>query len=108
MTRLLVFILAVYGLAAAITTLRIGEVLRDWLASKLWPKRLADEAGYFLHCPACVGFWIGMAFSYWLYGGPVSLITGGLLPEVILDGLVACAGCWIIHVSLCKMGMRDL
>ncbi len=107
MTRLLVFILAVYGAAAAITTLRVGEPLR-WLASKLWPKRLAEEATYFFHCPACVGFWLGLVCTYWIYGGPVSIITGGLLPEVILDGLVACAGCWIIHVTLCKLGMRDL
>lgn len=102
MLRLVVFILAVYGAAAAITVLRAGAPLR-------WLVKSSQELSHFLHCPACVGFWIGCAASAFVYAGPAlasSTSFNWLL--VLVDGLVACGSCWIIHVVLCKLGQFEI
>jgi hypothetical protein len=94
MVRLLTFVLAVYGAAAAVTVLYAGKGLRDAAQSTgwEWAKQLAN-------CPACVGFWIGCATSAWVYPGPSGLW--------IVDGFVALAACWIIHVLLVAAGMWE-
>lgn len=82
---LLLFLLAVWGLAYAICLGVIGA-----------PLRAAGQAihpylGKFLSCPACIGFWAGLGVS--LAGfGPAGTGWAG----AIASGLAACGFCrWI-------------
>lgn len=105
MLRLLVFILAVYGAAAAVTVLRAGAPIR-WIGSKL-----GEEARGFTSCPACVGFWLGCAMSAFVFTGPAlstNICSGIDWSLVVVDGLLSCGTCWIIHVLLVRLGMYDI
>lgn len=94
MVAFLTFVLAVYGAAAAVTVLYVGKGLRDLADRSGW-----EPARQFVNCPACVGFWIGCATSAWVYPGPSGLWY--------VDGFVALAVCWIVHVLLVCAGMWD-
>jgi hypothetical protein len=104
MVALVAFVLAVYGAAAAVTVLEIGTLVRHpalALARRAEGRRvlgwLTDKAAKFVHCPACVGFWLGCACSAWIYRGPSGIWY--------VDGFVALGATWIIHVILIACGM---
>ena len=58
--------------------------------------------GDLFYCPACLSFWIGMATSRWVVS-PASQVCPVLWKAVLLDGLMACAASWLLHVVSMKM-----
>lgn len=58
--------------------------------------------GDLFYCPACLSFWIGMATSRWVIS-PASQVCPVLWKAVLLDGLMACAASWLLHVVSMKM-----
>lgn len=151
MLTLVVFLLAVYGLANAIAMLKIGVYFfgdpTDEIVllngTKIAWKNLTekDDALYFddcrgqkatcfkehvrqilkrkglgripylgemFYCPACLSFWIGMAASRWIISVAAQVCS---VPwkATLLDGLMACAASWLLHVVAMKMtaGAKD-
>lgn len=107
-----IFLLSIYGFASAIATLGIGQPIRA-LAEKIgprWTKRWKNADGStgeyvttfwyaLVTCPACLSYWIGQAFSLWLFSPSISLIHHAqaryLAAEV--DGFMACGVSFAIH-----------
>lgn len=88
---LVIFILACFGATTIITYSKLLEPLRDFAA---WVHQSVKD---FLCCALCVSFWVGFILSYtWSFLHPV---TGGL---------VSCGACWVIHVILVRLGMKEL
>lgn len=92
----LFFILAVFGAANAIAVLKIGEVIRGTCKE---PKRLGriPYFGKMFFCPACIGFWIALATSAWVFS-PASLICAERWKSILVDGFLASGAIWLIHV----------
>lgn len=58
--------------------------------------------GEMFYCPACLSFWIGMAASWWILS-PAALVCQRGWKTTLLDGLMACAVSWLLHVFSMKM-----
>jgi len=95
--KALVFFLAAYGAALALTVLDFGIPYR-WLGEKI-----GEPAKTFVYCPACTGFWLALAGAFFWYSpageGPLDAIASALAAS----GLI-----WIVHVVLSKLGQNDL
>ena|SRR3972149_4463752 len=99
--KLVIFLLAAYGLSVALALLHIGKPYR-WLGEKI-------KLGVLVNCPSCTAFWIGLLLSI-LWASPASDIAEGRwswMPHVV-DGLAASGVTWIAHVALTKMGQHEL
>jgi hypothetical protein len=109
---LVIFLLAVYGLANSIAVLKAGKMVRnplealsDFWAGSLWglPWRFLTAL---VKCPPCLSFWIGIAGSWWVLSPSMDFIVAhGKEPWVaaIVDGLAACGASWILHVAAMRM-----
>lgn len=100
-----VFFLAVYGAALSLALLKIGAPFR-WTLSRLDYWIFRNEEGSYLktfsQCPACLGFWISFAATFW---------HAPLGPNIFnrLAVSLACVGLiWIIHVTMTKLGQFEL
>lgn len=103
------FVLASYGLANAIAVLKLGQPLRS-LARKIPPsyvriKKAKDGTQEeeprslwldLVGCPPCIGFWIGLALSWYAFS-PASVFVHRHLLASVVDGLVASAACYLLH-----------
>lgn len=88
-TKLIIFSLSGVGLTFAVSVYKIGYPVRaGWLyacRSIGAPKTLEE----FIYCPACVGFWIGVAGSFALSPSsqfvqyPISLMYDGLINSTV-------------------------
>lgn len=113
---LFIFLMAVHGLATAISVLKIGKYIfgegycekKDCSA----PKHPLDQrkflgripkVGDLFYCTACLSFWIGMAFS-WRVLSPASFICPVWWQAMVLDGLTACAVSWLLFLVAKKLG----
>jgi hypothetical protein len=93
--------LVVYGVTLAITGSRIAKPFRDWLTCR------SSEAGLFVGCPMCVGFWVGFGSSFVL--PEICPVHGASwYVEALGNGFASLALCWILHVVLTKLGAEDL
>jgi hypothetical protein len=114
---LLLWMLAVYGLADVIAKARIGAPLR-----RLFPVSRPDRPGvdgqvvtfaHLIRCPKCVGWWVAGALTFLHLGPAESLqaLGGSITSALLRAGLNAFAGaawCWMLHVVLCKLGAEEL
>lgn len=95
---LTVFVLAVWGLANAVTVLDAGKPIRRFL-------RDVPVLGKMFQCPACLGFWIGMAASWSVFSPSLSCVSKEFpdprVAAMVADGLVCSGVNWILHV-LCE------
>jgi len=118
---LLVFILACYGGAVCICFSRLLLPLRLWLTYKTYH---IDEEGKMtsavlrsnpvftllsklVHCPLCVGFWLGILFSVFLYSHCYHIASFSISwlrltaanPFIyIFDGFLGSSSAWILHL----------
>lgn len=97
MLAFLVFLFSVYGFSNAITVLKFGRSIRE-LTSNI------PYLGALLKCPACLGFWAGMAVS-WQVMSPSAPFVDAAWKAVLADGLAASGFCYIIHVIMEKTGL---
>lgn len=109
---LLLFLLAVYGLANAVAILKVGKPLR-LIASRIGPFYLHQTSPNLaearrsiwqdlVECPACLSFWIGIAASLYAFS-PASSVVHDRAVAATFDGLAASGSSWIIHVVLEKI-----
>jgi len=97
--RLLVFLLASYGVTNIITMSRLLRGLRSWLASR------SEMAGHWIACPMCVGVPVGIGWS--LVGLRLTSDLGAL-GEAAVAGAVSSGWCWIVRVALHRLGEDTL
>lgn len=97
--NLLVFLIACHGVTNIVTSGKLFESLRKSIESR------SKMAGYWIKCPMCLGFFVGVA---WRLGGIG--VDGGLnMPlNLFLNGLLASAGCWAARVVLHRLGEDEL
>lgn len=99
---LLVFALADWGLANAVTVLKVGKPLREFLKDVPVLKDL-------FRCPACLGFWVALAGSWCVFSPSLPCVPKDFLgdPRVaaaFMDGFVCCGINWILHVACERLG----
>lgn len=100
--KLLIFFLAVYGLANAIAVLKTRVI-----AEKLFGKIpvLKD----LIKCPPCLAFWIGMAFSLTIFSPSIEW-SPNRGSAMVVDGLACCGLTWLLHVTAERLafGLTDI
>ena len=107
----LIFVLAVYGLANAVAVLKIGryflgtshcrkqecQALQHPLETRKFLGRV-PYLGDLLYCPPCIGFWVGMAFSVWLFSAARPFVEIWW-KAMIVDGLAASGVAYLVHAT---------
>ena len=109
LTKLVVMVLAVYGLANAIAVLKAGYPIRtlfetlETKARNKWVKGFWGFWRVLFKCAPCLSFWLGMAGSAWVLS-----ITKELIPDwrmaMVVDGLIVCGTSWLIHLTAERLG----
>jgi hypothetical protein len=89
---------------------------RKWELKKLEVDRVLARKGLgripyigeMFYCPACLSFWIGMATSVWIVS-PAVQVCQVWWKAMLLDGFMACAASWLLHVIAMRMtkGIED-
>jgi hypothetical protein len=113
---LVIYALAVYGLANAIAVLKIGRYFFGQGYCKAidcvhenHPHELRrglgriPYAGDVFYCPPCIAFWIGVAGSKWVLS-PAAVLVDARWKSILLDGLLASAVTYIAHVVMERTG----
>jgi len=116
---LLLWMLAVYGIADTVSKARVGAPLRRRFplpdgANGPGPDDLAVTFAHLIRCPKCVGWWVSALLTL-LHMGPaeaLSALGGGsivaLAVRAVLNGFAGAAVCWFVYVVLHKLGADDL
>lgn len=114
------FFAAVYGMAASLAILAVGAPWRaigTILDQKLFPHRWADDIPgdkrggalrIFVHCPACISFWTGVLFSWFVYSPARDHFGCSRILSLPIDGLASAGIIWCVHVVLTKLGQYEL
>lgn len=95
LVALIVFLLAVYGVANAVAVLKTRLVFQAIFGKIPILKDL-------IKCPPCIAFWVGMACSYWLLS-PASSVCSKWWGAILLDGFAALSAVWILHLKTERM-----
>jgi len=92
------FYFTALAITLTITSLKIGDIVRHpfILLSRLTK---SEYFAVFIHCSACVGFWVGIILSY-VWHSPSGFI--------LIDGFLSLIFCLIVHIILNRLGMSDL
>ncbi len=103
MLALVVFLMAVYGLANALTVLKFGRYFfGTW---KKEDRKFLGKIPFFgdiFYCPPCISFYIGMAVSIWFLS-PSRVMVPIWWKAAILDGLAAVAFSYLAHATAEKL-----
>jgi len=98
-TRLVIFLLASYGLTNIVTMSRLLRGLRGWVA------RRSEMAGHWIACPMCVGVPVGIG---WSLAGLRIAGDLGVIGEAAVAGAVSSGWCWMSRVVLHRLGEDSL
>lgn len=94
---LLAWVLVVFGTTLIVTQSLIFEPLRRRLAERsYWLGKLAS-------CPMCFGFWAGLMWA--LVGVPLPFAEHLVAFQ---SAIASSAVCWMIHVTLERLGASSL
>lgn len=96
MFSLVLFWVAVYGLANAIAILKAGVPIRA-ITGKI------PVLSHLFKCPTCLSFWIGMGCSFWFFS-PASQVCPTVWKHVLVDGVAAAGFSYMAHVTMEKLG----
>jgi len=102
LVKLLVFLLAVYGLANAVAVLKIGRYFLGTYKERRFLGR-APFLGDLLYCPPCLAFWIGVACSAWVLS-PAGVYVDVRWKALVLDGLAASGAAYLLHLAAERLG----
>lgn len=99
------WLLVTYGVTLVVTGSKLTAPLRNFLASRseFW----AHWSSNLIRCPMCAGWWVGLALSLVLPG--LCPVTAG--PAVVVplaNAFAASAACWMVHVTLARLGSQAL
>lgn len=89
-SALVLFLLAVYGVANAVVVLKTRLVFQR-VAGKIWVLR------DLIKCPPCVAFWVGIWFSCF-YLSPASSFCPQRWVAAIVDGFAGLGAVWLLHL----------
>ena len=99
MVSVAIFVLAVYGLASALTVLKFGRYFfGTYEADK---RKFLGKIPFFgdiFYCPPCISFYIGMAVSVFFLS-PSRTMVPVWWKAMILDGLMAVAFSYLAHAA---------
>jgi hypothetical protein len=90
LSALVLFLLAVYGVANAVVVLKTRLVFQKVLG-RVWILR------DLIQCPPCVGFWVALAFSR-LVLSPGSYFCATWWAATIVDGFAGLGAVWLLHL----------
>lgn len=113
---LVIFVIAIFGLATAIAVLKFGQFffgfghcpIKDCKAEG-HPRELRrflgriPYVGDLFYCPPCLAFWIGMAISLGIVS-PSRFIIHSAWQAAIIDGLLASGATWLLHLIAERLG----
>lgn len=114
---LFIFLIAVHGLATALSVLKIGRYIfglgycdkKDTECSEAkhpfeHRKFLGriPKVGDLFYCTACLAFWIAMAASVLAFS-PARAVCPIWWKAMVLDGLMACAVSWLLFLVARKL-----
>jgi hypothetical protein len=91
----------VYGATLILSGSLILKGLRTWIAARSY------WLGKLIHCPMCVGFWVGL-LSWFLLPELCPIQNHFWVLAALANGFSGSAVCWVIHVVLTKLGAEDL
>lgn len=97
--RLILFLLACYGVTNIITVSRLFEPLREWV------KRRSEPWGRWIRCPMCIGVPVGLG---WCLAGLSPGSNLGRLGDPLAAAAISSGWCWTVHVVLHKLGADQL
>jgi hypothetical protein len=90
--ELLIWTLVSFGITFSVTHGKIFANMRKNAAEE------SQKLGELLHCPMCLGFWVGMLLSVaW------KSITGNF----ILDGFLSLSTCWLLFTVSWALALHD-
>lgn len=100
----IIWTLSVFGAANAIAFSTIMLPVRNWIAYKSWTQlgdgqiqgvvrtnKLSIWIAKLVHCPMCLGFWVGIFFS---------LIWKSPSGNYLVDAFLGSATSWIIYLQI--------
>jgi hypothetical protein len=93
---IILFLLAVFGVANAVAVLKTRLVF-EALFGRIWI--LKD----LIKCPPCIAFWTGMACSKFLLS-PASAWCGKWWAAMLVDGFAALGAVWLLHLKAERLG----
>ena len=101
MLNLLLFSLIAFGLTTIITISKIGHFWRQ-LAEKTHKK-----LGELFRCPMCMGFWVGLALSFWISPTAQLFYNTNILRQLLLDGILGSSVSWLLYCVTWKLALKD-
>lgn len=104
---LLIFLLASYGTTNIVTSGKIFEWLRKAFASL--PGAWGRHLGYWIRCPMCFGFAVGIFFYFMGLGSWYPRVEIWQYPaKFIAVGSISSGFCWVVRVVLSRLGEDNL
>lgn len=113
---LFIFLMSIYGLSNAIAVLKVGQFIfgighcrEKNCTAPGHPKELRQFLGRIpyigdlFYCPPCLAFWFGMGFSVAIES-PASFLTDIRWLSMVIDGLLASGGTWLLHLTAERLG----
>ena len=98
-----IWLLLVYGITLILTGSRITEPVRRFVSKKI------PGSCYFVQCPMCVGWWIGLGLALLEPRiGPLTMFGWPRWGQALGEACMASAACWVVHVVLAKLGAEEL
>ena len=79
--HLIIFVLITAGITSVITTSSLLSPVREYILKK------SEYFGEMVHCPMCMGFWVGAAVSSMSFG--INPIYGGAIASFMSWSLVS-------------------
>lgn len=117
---LVIFVLAIFGLATAIAVLKFGQLFfgighcpkkDDECKEKGHPKELRRGLGRIpyigdlFYCPPCLAFWFGLTISLGVVS-PSRFVISTVWQAAIIDGLLASGAIWLLHLIAERLGHK--
>ncbi|HXX92245.1 MAG TPA: hypothetical protein VEN81_01345 [Planctomycetota bacterium] len=101
MLGLILFLLAIYGLASALTVLKFGQYFFGTYKERKFLGRVPFFGDIF-YCPPCISFYLGMAASVFILSPSRDLVPVWW-KAMLLDGLAAVAFSYLAHAAAEKL-----
>lgn len=114
LVNLLVWSLVVFSATNIVVVSKIFSKFRVWVTYKDL-KLITDEKGTryegalrkfqtisaLVHCPMCLGFWMGVFFSIFLYSPSLYVLLGDTtLVNILSDGLLGSIVSWLLYLVI--------
>lgn len=115
---LVVYVMAIFGLATAIAVLKFGQFFfgighcptKDCKAQG-HPKELRrflgriPYVGDLFYCPPCLAFWFGVGISLAIVS-PSRFVIASVWQAAFMDGLLASGAIWLLHLIAERLGHK--